>query len=123
MRNKFANVLLPIPKEIDFDYIIPEQFSNLVKRGVRVLVPFGKKEEIGFVYEIKKNSTKANSYIKKLIDEEPLINENLFKLACWMSDRFLISKGEALNKILPENLRGKPRKKKEKNLTIETPQI
>ena len=67
-----------------------------LQRGVRVEVPFGRTHIIGFVSEVKEISEEEKkSYgfeiksIDSVIDEEPLINEELFTLADWMADTYV----------------------------------
>jgi len=110
-----AKILIPIPKELELDYLIPDDIRNKIKIGSRVEIPFSKRKIIGFVYKITKISQKATKYITKIIDKEPLINEKLILLSEWMSKRFLISKGEALNIILPSSIKGCPKTKNIEN--------
>ena len=63
-----------------------------VQRGVRVQVPFGKTSIIGFVMQVETiTEQQAAGYgftirpIDKVIDEEPLLNEELFALGEWMA--------------------------------------
>ena len=46
----YANIILPVPLETQFSYIVPESLSEKIAVGMRVLVPFGKtKTYIGIV--------------------------------------------------------------------------
>lgn len=95
-------VALPVNINQNFDYISDEN----VKIGCRVIVPFGKKKLTGFVVDIKEKSQKPgiNSRLRKIIkvvDDEPLINDELLELAKWISEYYLCSQGVALNLILP----------------------
>ncbi|MFA5779259.1 MAG: primosomal protein N' [Elusimicrobiota bacterium] len=90
-------VALPVNINQNFDYISDEN----VKIGCRVIVPFGKKKLTGFVVDIKEKSQKSLKKIIKVIDDEPLINDELLELAKWISEYYLCSQGAALNLILP----------------------
>ena len=75
-----ANVLVELSnRNIDktFTYNIPNELENLIKVGIRVLVPFGKQTLEGFVLSISENT---NSEIElkdiiKPIDDEVILNE------------------------------------------------
>ncbi|MFH0947508.1 MAG: primosomal protein N' [Elusimicrobiota bacterium] len=96
-------IALPININQNFDYISDEN----VQIGCRVVVPFGKKKLIGFVVGIveqKSQKPRINSGLRKIIkvvDAEPLINDELINLAKWLSEYYLCSLGNALNLILP----------------------
>lgn len=85
-----------------------------VCRGMRVVVPFGAKEIVGFVERVEEISTQeAAAYdfeIKRIIrvlDEEPLLNEELFELANMMAKRYIVPRIACFQCILPAKL--KPR--------------
>ncbi len=90
-------VALPISVDKNFDYISDEN----VKIGCRTVVPFGKKKLTGFVVGIKEKSQKPLKKIIKVVDDEPLLNDELLELAKWISEHYLCSQGVALNLILP----------------------
>lgn len=86
----------------------------VLQRGVRVQVPFGKTHIIGFVREVKEiDEDEKNSYgfeikaIEKVIDEEPLMNEELFRLADWMADTYVAAKISCIQCMLPAKLKPK----------------
>ncbi|PIU84119.1 MAG: primosomal protein N' [Elusimicrobia bacterium CG06_land_8_20_14_3_00_38_11] len=106
-------VALPVNINQNFDYISDED----IKIGCRTVVPFGNKKLTGFIVGIKeatngspvgKKSQKPgiNSGLRKIIkvvDNEPLINDELLELAKWISEYYLCSFGVALNLILPSS--------------------
>lgn len=67
-------------KEKTFDYLVPSIMENDIKLGKRVLVPFGKQKLEGFILQIKKKSDYKLKEIIKIIDEEPILNEELLEL-------------------------------------------
>jgi len=102
----FAEIVLPIPIKKKFLYIIPDELKQVILPGVRVNVPFSNRTEKGYVISIKDTITEniPVSSLKKIdsvIDKAPVITDELFKLANWMSDFYLCSTGEILNCILP----------------------
>lgn len=85
-------------------------------RGVRVRVPFGNKDIplIGFVEnveELKEDSQNAPEYelksILDVIDEAPLIDEELFELAKWMAKTCVAPLISCFQCMLPSKLKPK----------------
>ncbi|MBQ9011471.1 MAG: hypothetical protein IJ093_02360, partial [Bacilli bacterium] len=105
----YAQVLVEIKaKSVDktFTYIIPDNMKVLP--GMRVLVPFGKRQLEGFVlsvdndnydYELKK--------IVSVIDEKPVINEEMLKLGQYISKKTLSPLICAYQTMLPRALKAK----------------
>ena len=89
-----ANVLVELSnRNIDktFTYNIPNELENLIKVGIRVLVPFGKQTLEGFVLSISENT---NSEIElkdiiKPIDDEVILNEELLELGKFIKRKTL----------------------------------
>ena len=47
---RYANIILPVPLDAQFSYIVPTSLIDKVQVGMRVLVPFGKtKTYVGIV--------------------------------------------------------------------------
>lgn len=102
---RYASVILSLP----FDGIYSYSFEDLnVFFGVRVIVPFGKREMTGFVVgvqdEIPDGGFEIKS-IKRVVDKEPVFNESLYELAKWMSNMYLSSVGENLSMMIPSGRR------------------
>ncbi|PKK98588.1 MAG: primosomal protein N' [Tenericutes bacterium HGW-Tenericutes-2] len=79
----YAKVIVDIKHEDvnhSFDYIVPEQFGAFLERGMRVLVPFGNQNRLGYVIEIMKESLDATKMILEVLDAYPTIDEELFIL-------------------------------------------
>lgn len=98
-------------KNIDkiFDYIVPEEFVNDIKIGIRVEIPFGHQILDGFVLEIKKDS---NSHVdlKEIIrikDSDIVLNEELLQLGKIMRDNTLATLISCYQVMLPKALKAK----------------
>jgi primosomal protein N' (replication factor Y) (superfamily II helicase) len=79
----YAKVIVDIKHEDvnhSFDYIVPEQFGAFLERGMRVLVPFGNQNRLGYVIEIIKESLDATKMILEVLDAYPTIDEELFHI-------------------------------------------
>ncbi|MCY1152701.1 MAG: primosomal protein N' [Sphaerochaetaceae bacterium] len=105
----FAKVLFDLPLDTEFTYKIPEELISKVCVGVRVNVPFRSYSKIGYVIEIENeyDSKYKIKEIKKVVDKEPLFDENQIELAKWMANFYLCSVGEALALQIPGGKREK----------------
>lgn len=96
----------------EFDYIIPEEFSGFIKRGMRVVVPFGKgnKNIEGYVLCIK-DSTQDNrgelKNIADIIEDDVFLDERTIKLAYFLKQRYNCTLSEAIKTIMPPGINTK----------------
>ena len=108
----FAEVALALPLEMSFHYRVPEHLAPLVRPGVRVQVPFGTKKICGYVVRLSQESPVENVRdILDVLDREPIVSQEMFSLAQWMSERYQCSLGESLGAIVPATLRAPKRVK------------
>jgi primosomal protein N' (replication factor Y) (superfamily II helicase) len=109
-------IALAVPLNHYFDYLAPTNFpSALLKKGLRVAVPFGKREKIGFLVEVSKTSLLPLSQLKMasaILDETPLLPDTLLRLLEWTSHYYHYPLGEVFANALPILLRKKPKKNK-----------
>lgn len=114
-KNKYALIVVDnVSTNTDkvFTYIIPEEMTNYVEVGKRVLVPFGKGDRVleGLVIEIVDNidfiPNKLKS-IKKVIDDMPIISKKLIELGLWMKDKYLAQYIEVFKTIIPTGISNK----------------
>ena len=100
-----------------FSYVVKD--DALIEVGERVLVPFNKgKPVIGYIIEIQdSNKSKEEieketgfslSYILQIIDDKPLINDELMELANQISSYYISPLISVLQTMLPSSL--KPRR-------------
>ncbi len=123
-------VVLPTPVRRSFDYLLPKDWSTTreLKPGCRVKVQFGPSKRIAMIVRIKDSSTLDLSKIKpciQILDDVPLLDNELLTLAKWASAYYHHSLGEICFKMLPTLLRGsaeyKIRKQKYWKLTTTAP--
>ncbi len=103
---KFAKVVLGLPVEGPFDYLIPASLENKVQIGSRVFVSFGRFKKLGVILDIVSQSRieKIKPIINS-VDDSPILNTNLLRLSREISDYYCCTRGEAIETILPEPLR------------------
>lgn len=84
-----------------YTYIVKDD----VQPGMRVLVNFGKSYRVGIVLFLHENY--SGNHLEKLkeihsvLDDEPIISEDLIKLGLWMKERYIIGYSKAFSPILP----------------------
>ncbi len=79
----YARVIVDIKnKEVNrhFDYIIPNDFLSIVKKGMRVVVPFHRQIRLGYVTQLLAQSENASKEIIEVLDDIPTINEETFHI-------------------------------------------
>lgn len=77
----FAKVIIDIKhSEVNqhYDYCINEDLLPDLKKGMRVIVPFGAQIRMGFVTEIMEKSDSATKEIIEILDVVPTISDELF---------------------------------------------
>ena len=74
-----------------FSYLVPESMEQKLKVGCRVRVPFGRQTLEGFVTALleEQNGTYELKEIETMIDEKPVLTEELLKLGDYMSKKTL----------------------------------
>ena len=110
-----AKVIVDVPaKQTNrpFDYRIPNHLQQVIKQGMRVIVPFGPRKVQGFVIAIVEDSefAKLRNIIEPM-DIEPVLNEELLNLADWLTEQTLCYKISAFQVMLPPALKAKYEKK------------
>lgn len=101
-----AEVVFNIPLERSFHYAIPEAFDGVLQPGMRVAAPFGPRERIGCVTRLVAHSPiRELKSIRRIIDPLPVIADERWPLASWLSGYYACSLGEALAAMVPSQLR------------------
>jgi primosomal protein N' len=108
MKNPIAQVVVGLPVEGPFDYLIPEELASLARPGARVLVRFAGKKRVGVIVDLLPASAHEGilSTIIKVLDDNPVFSQAFLKLSEDFAARFACSPGEALELFLPAYLRG-----------------
>ena len=109
----YANVVLGLPIDGPFDYLVPPDLGNKISVGTRVWVNFRNKKEVAYVVELNnKTKIKKLKEIISVIDTFPILDAWLFLLTKKLAQYYCCSWGEAIEAALPDELRkGKETKK------------
>ena len=88
-----------------FDYSVPEEWGILPEVGSRVIVPFGHRKAVGFVWE--KTNTSEREELKPIIevlDEEPLLTREQILLCDTIAEKYLSLRLDSLRLFLPPGM-------------------
>ncbi len=104
----YADIILPLPLDGLFTYSIPSALEKRTVPGVRVLVPFGKsKRYIGIVAKVHGN--KPEGYAVKdivlVMDDQPMVTEQQFRLWQWIANYYMSSIGDVFKAAMPAGLK------------------
>jgi primosomal protein N' (replication factor Y) len=111
--NAILRLALPSPLRRLFDYRAPAGVARSALRpGMRLRVPFGRREMIGILVEVVDHSDVPADKLKPaiaLLDSEVPMPASLFKLCLWTAQYYQHSLGDTLSWALPVLLRqGEP---------------
>jgi primosomal protein N' (replication factor Y) (superfamily II helicase) len=99
---RFCDVSLPVPLEQAFTYSLPLTLRHRVQSGARLLVPFGTRKMIGVVLRVHDEPMDGVARdALRLIDAEPVLDQELIALGKWISGYYCAPLGEVLRSMLP----------------------
>ncbi len=89
-----------------FDYAVPDFLLNEVKPGCRVKIPFarGNHHRQGMVMSIKEGERTGLKYLSNLLDNEPVLPQNMLDLAEFIKCNYYCTLFEAVKVMLPAGL-------------------
>lgn len=102
-------IALPVRVGKTFDYLLSADYSpDLPKIGARIKVPFGKRQEVGILLEIAKETSVPKNKLRpivELLDHLPLFDHQILKLYHFTSAYYQYPLGEVIFASLPPLLR------------------
>ncbi len=108
---RFVQIALPLPIRQTFTYSLPAGLAENIRIGARLVVPFGNRQLTGYVVGLSEalavDSVIDPAAIKdvlEILDEVPLLTEEILKLTEWTADYYLASWGEILKASLPAGM-------------------
>src|SRR5438132_12653959 len=87
----FAEVVFDRPLDQAYTYAVPDELHGAIAIGKRILVPFGKgdKPTVGYCVGVSETGPdRAVKTIQRVLDDEPLLDDNLLRLTRWMADYY-----------------------------------
>ena len=97
----FCDVALPVPLDQAFTYAVN---GTVPVAGARVLVPFGGQRLMGVVLRVHDDPPPGEieaKPIQQVLDDAPLLPEELMRLAAWIAQYYVAPLGEVLRGMLP----------------------
>jgi primosomal protein N' (replication factor Y) (superfamily II helicase) len=104
----YADVILPLALPELFTYAVPENLRDGIRRGQRVVVQFGRQRVYAALVFSLHNQPPSNYTTKEIlsvIDDQPIVNDEQFRLWQWISDYYIALPGEVMSAALPSALR------------------
>ncbi len=98
----YCDVSLPVPLDRPFTYSLPETLRHRVRPGCRLIVPFGARKLTGVALRChdEKPAVETRDALR-LIDSEPVLDEELLSLGRWIAGYYCAPLGEVLRAMLP----------------------
>ena len=91
--------------DILYTYSVPDELKNNQLLGMRVMVPFGRSKNAkrqGVIFSVtQKEPEKGIKSIISLLDEKPVVNEEMLKTARFLKDRTFCTFFEAVKVQMP----------------------
>jgi len=102
----FAEILLPLAIENTYTYSIPDEFSESLLPGFRVVVTLGKRKlYTGIVVRIHDTLPDFETKpILSVFDKFPILSKRQSELITWVSIYYCCSPGEVMNAAIPSKL-------------------
>ena len=112
MNDLLAEVVVSIPaRQLDrvFHYTVPDSLRGRIRRGMRVLIPFGPggRRYEGYVTGFSEDTPVPGDKLKGILDicdEEPALSDEMLRLAHWMRDKYYATLAECLRCVLPAGI-------------------
>lgn len=107
-----AQVIIDIPaRQVNrpFDYLIPKHWENLVQVGMRVKVPFGSRQRIGFIVALQEDSDFSGSLknITEVMELQNFLNLELIQLSEYLANYLNCFQITVIQAMLPSLLKAK----------------
>ncbi len=94
-----------------YDYVVPDRLRAAVQPGGRLRVPFGhgNRSKIGYCIAVANRQAPSRRLkpVAAVVDETPLLDAAMLRLARWIADNYLCPLGQVLETMLPAGVRGK----------------
>jgi primosomal protein N' (replication factor Y) len=102
---RYIEVAVALPVYQTFTYNVPDTFADFVATGKRVLVPFGRRRETGYVFGQSQGfDIKEIKSILDILDEQPLFPSSMVPFFRWISDYYKYPVGQVVKNALPGGL-------------------
>ena len=100
-------VLSIVTSEIDkpYHYLVPDQLRATIKLGSQVVIPFGRRQEVGYVIGfVEKSDFPKLKEIVKVAEGNPFFSEKALAFAQWLAEYYFSFFVTALKLLLPPGM-------------------
>ena len=104
----FIDVILPLALPRPLTYSVPDELSAQVKKGVRVIVPFGARKFYSAIVQEVREQNIAEFTVKEIVavlDEKPVVNDFQIRLWQWIASYYMCTLGEVMKAAIPSGLK------------------
>jgi primosomal protein N' (replication factor Y) len=103
----FCQVALPRPVHQTFTYGLPKEIRDRAQPGMRLRVPFGKREAIGCIESVAPQArSEGVRAALELLDSGPVLSGRLLQTCRWISDYYVAPLGLVFRSALPPGMLG-----------------
>ncbi len=103
--SQYAEIVFPTAVRHPFTYELAKNYQKEAQIGKRVWVPLQKKNAIGLIVDIHQSKPNFNTRpVRKILDDTPVLSEELLKLTKWIYRFYYCGWGEAIQAALPVGL-------------------
>ncbi len=104
-RKKLVNVVFPQLPHKQLTYEIPPVFQSILTAGHRVIVSIGRRLECGIAFSFPENTAlQSLKPIEDIVEADPVLSEDLIRLAVWTAGYYMAEPGEVVRAMLPPAL-------------------
>ena len=107
--NLYADIILPVPLNQLFTYLVPEMLEHSAVPGSRVYVPFGKSRRLTGIIVRTHNNRPEGCTVKEILDVLdtgwPSVMPSQLKLMEWMTGYYMCYPGDVMKSAIPSGLR------------------
>jgi primosomal protein N' (replication factor Y) len=98
----YCDVSLPVPLDQPFTYSLPETLRHRAQTGCRITVPFGRRKLTGVILRVHDDLPPvAVRDAFRLLDEQPVLDEQMLELGRWIAAYYCAPLGEVLRSMTP----------------------
>ena len=101
----FARVAIPVPLGQAFSYIVPPELRAEVRRGARVLCPFGPRRVLGVVLDVGTDAPDFPEHklkpLSAIVDAEPVLQDELLSFLQELARYYIAPIGAVIELALP----------------------
>ena len=105
---KYVDVIVPLPVDGTFTYVVPEEWTQNIHIGMRVIVPFGKKKfytaVVSLIHSVPPEIYQPKEIIA-ILDAKPVLRYPQLKFWDWISGYYQSCLGDVYQAAVPAGLK------------------